>query len=436
MAEKLTNWARNVEFQAVGGLRTPASAAELSELVAGAGVRRERVRALGAGHSFSRIADTTGTLVSLSRMPRLAEVDTAARTVRAGAGMTLAQLSAALRPYGLALPNLPSTPHFTLAGTYATGTHGSGDRNGTLADAVRSVELIAADGESRTFDHGDPAFGGAVTSLGALGIATAFTLGLCPAFEVEQHVYEGLPWAALTEHVDDVLAAAYSVSVFTDWVGDAVRLWLKRRVDDPLPDLAWTGARPAAHPHHPIEGMPTANATEQLGVAGPWDERLPHFRSGFMPSSGAELQSEYLVPRADAAAALSALRALGPLLAPVLQVAEIRSVAADGQWLSPSHGRASVAFHFTWHPDPDAVAPVLVRMEEALAPFDARPHWGKLCSTAPEALRRSYARWDDFAALLHRHDPAGTFRNALVDRYFPGSGLSRTRSRSRRRRRS
>jgi len=249
-------------------------------------------------------------------------------------------------------------------------------------------------------------------------VVTALPLDLCPASELEQHVYEGLPWAAFAEHVDDVLGAAYSVSVFTDWAG-AVRPWLKRRVGDPLPDLTWTGARPADGPRHPIEGMSTVNATEQLGVAGPWDERLPHFRSGFMPSAGEELQSEYFVSRADATEAVRALGQLGPWLSPVLQVSEIRTVAADPHWLSPGHGRDSVAFHFTWVPDARAVAPVLLRVEEALAPFGARPHWGKLSSTAPEVLSTSYERWEDFRGLLHRFDLAGTFRNALIDHYFP-----------------
>ncbi|WP_367124728.1 FAD-binding protein [Streptomyces phytohabitans] len=415
MTGNVTNWARNITFQASGGLRTPESLDELCAVVGGA----ERVRALGAGHSFNRVADTTGTLVSLSRMPHLTEVDADARTVRVGAGATFAQLCAALRPYGLALANLPSTPHFTLAGAYATGTHGSGDAHGSLATAVRAVELVTADGGLSTVRRGDPDFDGTVTSLGALGVAHAVTLDLRPAFEVEQHVHEGLPWEVLTEHLDTLLASAYSVSAFTDWGGDAVRLWLKRRTGDPLPDLGWTGARPATRAHHPIEGLPAANSTEQLGVSGAWDERLPHFRSGFLPSSGAELQSEYLVPRADGAAAVTALRELRPWFAPVLQVAEIRSVAADTHWLSPNSGRDSVGFHFTWVRDADAVAPVVARMEEALAPFDARPHWGKVFATAPDVLRGSYARWDDFADLLRRRDPAGTFRNALVDHLFP-----------------
>ncbi|GAA2429675.1 FAD-binding protein [Streptomyces macrosporus] len=414
MDAKPTNWAGNVEF-AARALHRPASVERLRELVTGG----DRVRVLGSGHSFNRIADTTGDLISLDDLPRAVEVDSASGTVRAGAATRFAELCRVLRRHGRALPNLPSTPHFTLAGAYATGTHGSGHTGGTLAAAVRSVELITADGETVTVARGaDDHFEGTVVSLGALGVVTALTLETCPAFEVEQYVHEGLPWPVLLDHLGEVLGAAYSVSVFTDWSGPA-RVWVKRRVGDPLPDLSWTGARPADGPRHPIEGMPTANATEQRGVPGPWDERLPHFRSGFVPSVGEELQSEYFVPAERAHEAAGALREIGPLLAPVLQVSEIRTVAADPHWLSPAHGRDSVAFHFTWTSDAGAVAPVLLRVEEALAPFDARPHWGKLSSTAPEALSASYGRWEEFRALLHRFDPEGVFRNETVDRYFP-----------------
>ncbi|GAA2383270.1 alditol oxidase [Streptomyces glaucosporus] len=414
MTAKPTNWAGNVEF-AARTLHRPASAEHLREIVAGS----DRVRVLGSGHSFNRIADTTGDLISLDDLPRTVEADSADGTVRAGAATRFAELSPVLRRHGLALPNLPSTPHFTLAGAYATGTHGSGRTGGSLAAAVRSVELVTADGETVTVSRGaDGHFEGTVVSLGALGVVTALTLEACPAFEIEQYVHEGLPWPVLAEGLGEILGAAYSVSVFTDWSGPA-RVWVKHRVGDPLPDLSWTGARPADGPRHPIEGMPTDNATEQQGVPGPWDERLPHFRAGFLPSAGNELQSEYFVPAGRAAEAAGALRELGPLLAPVLQVSEIRTVAADPHWLSPAHGRDSVAFHFTWTSDARAVAPVLLRVEEALAPFDPRPHWGKLASAAPEALSASYGRWEDFRALLRRFDPEGVFRNETIDRYFP-----------------
>jgi len=416
MAATPTNWAGNVEF-AARALHRPASLGELRETVAAG----DRVRVLGSGHSFNRIADTTGVLIGLDGLPgaRAIEVDSAGRTVRVGGAVRFAELCPVLRRHGLALPNLPSTPHFTLAGAYATGTHGSGDTGGTLAAAVRSVELVTADGGTVTVSRGsDDFFEGSVVSLGALGVVTALTVEACEGFEIEQHVHEGLSWPVFTEHVGEILGAAYSVSAFTDWAGP-LRVWAKRRVGDPLPDLAWTGARPADGPRHPIEGMPTENATEQQGVPGPWDERLPHFRAGFMPSAGQELQSEYFVPRDRAAEAVRALKEIGPLLAPVLQVSEIRTVAADPHWLSPAHGRDSLAFHFTWLPDARAVAPVLLRVEEALAPFDARPHWGKLSATSPGTLRASYARWEDFRALLRRLDPAGTFRNALLDQWFP-----------------
>ncbi|MEE1939684.1 FAD-binding protein [Streptomyces sp. TRM 70361] len=430
MAATLTNWAGNVEFT-TRTLHRPASPGRLRDLVADAAAAGGRLKVLGSGHSFNRIADTTGALLALDALPgaRTAEVDTASRTVRVGGATRFGELCPVLRRHGLALPNLPSTPHFTLAGAYATGTHGSGHTGGTLAAAVRSVELLTADGETVTVTRGTGGPGGAapepsdeffgsVVSLGALGVVTALTVEAVEAYEIEQYVYEGLPWPVLTEHAGRILGAAYSVSVFTDWSGPP-RVWVKHRAGDPRPDLAWTGARPADGPRHPIEGMPVENATEQGGVPGPWDERLPHFRAGFVPSVGDELQSEYFVPAARAAESVAALRELGDLLAPVLQVSEIRTVAADPHWLSPAHGRDSVAFHFTWIPDTTAVGPVLLRIEEALAPFGVRPHWGKLSGTAPQALAAAYEHWTDFRTLLGRRDPAGVFRNALLDRWFP-----------------
>ncbi|GAB2572266.1 alditol oxidase [Streptomyces capparidis] len=412
MAARLTNWAGNVEFSA-RHMHRPESLDRLRELVASGA----RVRALGSGHSFNRIADTPGTLIRLDRLPPAVEVDAAAGTVRVGAGTTFAELCAVLRRHGVALANLPSTPHFTVAGACATGTHGSGNGNPTLAAAVRGVELVTADGGTAVVERGAAEFDGAVTSLGALGVVTALTLDVVPGYEVEQYVYEDLPWQVLTERFEELFGAAYSVSAFTDWTA-GVRLWVKRRTADPRPDLAGTGARPADGPRHPVPGMPVANATEQSGVPGPWDERLPHFRAGFVPSVGAELQSEYFVARADAGEAVKALRELGPVVSPVLLVSEIRTVAADACWLSPSHGRDSVAFHFTWVPDVAAVEPVLERIEQALAPFGPRPHWGKLSRTAPGALAASYARWEDFRELVRRFDPEGKFRNDLTEQWF------------------
>jgi xylitol oxidase len=237
-------------------------------------------------------------------------------------------------------------------------------------------------------------------------------------------VYDDLPEAELDRHFDEILSAAYSVSLFSTWTGAELhQAWLKLLADDPAtawsPEPRWMGGRLADGPRHMTPGMPPVNCTLQEGVAGPWHERLAHFRVEFTPSSGDELQSEYFVPSDAARDAWRALRALAPLVAPVVQSSEIRTVAADDLWISPAHERDSVAFHFTWLPDTAAVAAVLPAVEAALAPYAARPHWAKVSTVPAEEVARLYRRYDDFAALLRRRDPVGTFRNDLVDRFFP-----------------
>ncbi|MCT7356845.1 FAD-binding protein [Streptomyces sp. 15-116A] len=405
------NWAGNITYTAKE-LHRPRSLTALRALVADSA----RVRVLGSGHSFNAIAEpgAEGVLLSLADLPTEVDVDAAARTVRVGGGVRYAELARRVHARGLALGNMASLPHISVAGSVATGTHGSGVGNGPLSSSVREVELVTADGAAVTVARGDERFGGAVTSLGALGVVTALTLDLEPAYVVEQHVFTELPLEGLdTATFETVMAAAYSVSLFTDWRAPGFRqVWLKRRTDQPLPEFGY--AVPAAEKMHPVPGMPAVNCTEQFGVPGPWHERLPHFRAEFTPSSGAELQSEYLMPRRHALDALRALDAIRQVVAPVLQTCEIRTVAADEQWLSPSYGRDTVAAHFTWIEDGAAVLPVVRRLEEALAPFDARPHWGKVFTTPAADLRARYPRLDDFRALVRSLDPGGTFRNRFV----------------------
>ncbi|MCF2535903.1 FAD-binding protein [Streptomyces sp. FB2] len=411
MTGTITNWAGNITYGA-GELHRPASVDEVAALVAAS----TRVRVLGSGHSFNEIAEPgpDGVLLSIAALPPLVDVDGAARTVRVSGGTRYAELARAVHAHGLALPNMASLPHISVAGSVATGTHGSGVGNGSLGSAVREVELVTADGSVVRIGRDDPRFGGAVTSLGALGVVTALTLDLEPAFEVEQHVFTELPLAGLdTAAFEAVMSAAYSVSLFTDWRAPGFRqVWLKRRTDQPLPEI--TGAAPATEKLHPVPGMPAVNCTEQFGVPGPWHERLPHFRAEFTPSSGAELQSEYLLPRDRALEALHAVDAIRDTVAPVLQTCEVRTVAADEQWLSPSYGRDTVALHFTWVEDTAAVLPVVRRLEAALDAFAPRPHWGKVFTTPAGVLGDRYPRLDDFRALARELDPKGTFANAFV----------------------
>ncbi|MFE3517523.1 FAD-binding protein [Streptomyces sp. NPDC059166] len=415
-----TNWAGNVTFRAER-LHTPTTIAELRDLVSAGGA----LRALGTGHSFNTVADTSGTLVSVAGLPRTLDVDSRAGTATVSAGLRFAELTGTLHRHGFALHNLGSLPHISVAGACATGTHGSGAGNRSLAGAVRALELVTADGDLMTLERGEDDFEGAVVSLGALGVVTRLTLDLVPAFDIQQSVYEGLPQERLLGRFDEIMSEAYSVSLFTGWHGGPVdQVWLKRKVTDGGPRSApgeWQGATLADGPRHPVPGMATEHCTEQLGAPGPWHTRLPHFRPEFTPSNGDELQSEYFVAREDAVAAYEALDRVRQDIAPLLQIGEIRSVAGDDLWLSPAQGRDSVAFHFTWVPDTDAVLPAVGAVEEALAPFGARPHWGKVFTTPPATLRSLYPRYADFERLVLRLDPTGVFRNDFLARHFPGT---------------
>jgi xylitol oxidase len=409
MAE--TNWAGTYAFRAAA-LHRPSTREQLREIVA----RAPRVRVLGSRHSFTDLADSAE-LVSLEGLPADVAVDHEAGTVSCNAALKYGELAVALAGEEVALHNLASLPHISIAGAVATATHGSGDANGNLATAVRSLELVTSAGDVVTASRGEADFDGLVVGLGALGAVTRVTLDVEPGYEVRQRVFEGLSWAALLEHFDEITAAGYSVSVFTRWGEDVDQVWIKSRVTD-APEAQrgdLFGAVAATLDRHPILGLDPVNCTPQLGVPGRWSDRLPHFRMGFTPSNGEEIQSEYHVARSHAAAAIQAVHGIAGTLAPVLQVSEIRTIAADRLWMSPQYGQAGVALHFTWTREPAAVARVLVELEAALAPFEPRPHWGKLFLAGAAALAPRYERRADFVRLAQRLDPRGAFRNDWLD---------------------
>jgi xylitol oxidase len=402
------NWAGNITFRAARRHR-PSTIDELRRVIA----ESERIRAIGTAHSFNRIADSTGDLVSVSGLRPSISIDAEAATVTVGGAMRYGDFARDLHAAGYALHNLGSLPHISVAGAVATGTHGSGDRNGNLATAVRALRMVTADGDLVTLRRGEAGFDGAVVALGMLGVVVDVTLAIEPTFEVRQFVFERLPWSRLVESFDEIFRDAYSTSLFTSWSGPVVdQVWRKKRTDEFAPPGGdWFGAVPATGPLHPIRSMPADNCTAQLGAPGPWHERLPHFRLEFTPSAGDELQSEFLVPREHAVAALTAVDGIRDRIAPVLQISEIRSIAADELWLSPSYRRETIGLHFTWIPDTAAVLPVAAAVEEVLAPFAPRPHWGKIFTTALDAVAARYERWDDFQRLAATYDPGGKLRS-------------------------
>jgi alditol oxidase len=412
-----TNWARNVTFAARARHR-PTSVPELQELVASS----PRLRVLGTGHSFNRIADTTGDLVSVAGLPSVLQLADAHVTV--SAGTRYGELASYLQSAGAALGNLASLPHISVAGACATGTHGSGNRNVSLGAAASAVEFVSASGELVRLARSDDGFAGSVVALGCLGVLTSMTLDVVPTYDLRQYVYEDLPFDALVAHFDEIFGCAYSVSAFSNWTEPGLRVWVIAREDAGHDVPASLGANLADGPQHPVPGVAADNCTVQGGVPGPWHERLPHFRAGFTPSSGDELQSEYLVAYADGPAAIEAIDRVRTQIAPVLLTSEIRTVAADDLWLSPSYGRDSVGFHFTWIKDEGAVRPAIAALESTLAEFDARAHWGKLFSIDPAVVKGQYERLPDFGRLMNQYDPDGKFRNELIDRYL-GASLRR-----------
>ena len=412
------NWAGNYVYGAEK-LHRPSTVEQLQEIVA----KAPAVRVLGSRHSFNDIADSSE-LLTLEDMPGDIVFDRAAGTVSFNAGLKYGELVDALGAEGVALHNLASLPHISVAGAVATATHGSGDTNGNLATAVAGLELVTSDGEIVESSRGEPGFDGLVVGLGALGAVTRITLDVEPAHEVRQRVFEGLDWGALFEHFDEITSCGYSVSVFTRWGEDVDQVWVKSRVTDE-PEVVrgdLFGAVAAEVDRHPILGLDATSCTPQLGRPGLWSDRLPHFRMGFTPSSGEELQSEFLVPRRHAVGAIGAVRALSGKIRPALQVSEIRSVAADRLWMSTSYGGESVCIHFTWKPEQEAVGGVLVQLEAALAPFGARPHWGKVFGAGAAEIAPLYERLPEFVRLVERLDPRGAFRNSwLRTRVLGGS---------------
>ncbi|GAC1355657.1 MAG: alditol oxidase [Herpetosiphon sp.] len=422
MTKQQINWAGNYTYNAKQ-LHRPHSIEELRQLVASC----SKLKVLGTRHSFNGIADTTEDLVSLEHFDGLFGIDHERGTVTVGAGIRYGDLGARLHAAGYALHNLASLPHISVAGACATGTHGSGDNNGNLATAVVATELVTADGDVAELSreqHGDE-FLGAVVGLGGLGVVTKLTLKIVPTFDMRQDVYENVPLQQIEDHFEAIVGGPYSVSLLTDWrSGSFNQMWLKRRVTGHThweAEAELFGATLATTQRHPIPGLSGENCTDQMGIHGPWHERLPHFRMDYTPSSGEELQTEYLVPRHNAVAAVHAIGKIREQVAPLLQISEMRTIAADDLWMSPCYKQACVGIHFTWFKNWRAVSELLPVIEEQLAPLGARPHWGKLFTMPPAAVQVLYKKLPEFQKLLAKWDPQGKFRNAFLDTYIYGA---------------
>jgi alditol oxidase len=419
--EKLKNWAGNLEYS-TNKIDYPKSVEDVQKLVK----KYNKLKVLGTRHCFNTIADSKYNFISLRDMNKVVTLDANAKKVTIEGGMRYGELCPWLNDKGFALHNLASLPHISVAGATTTATHGSGVKNGNLSTAVAALEFVTADGNVINLSKNEgEKFYAAVVGLGAIGVITKVTLNIQPSFMMRQYVYTKLPLPQLKRHFDQIVSAGYSVSLFTDWQNESVNeVWIKSRVGDEPNSKAkkdFFGAVSATKNLHPIIELSAENCTEQMGVPGAWYERLPHFKMGFTPSSGKELQAEYFVPRHHAMDAILAVQRLGKQIGPHLFISEIRTIDEDNLWMSPCYKQPSVTIHFTWKQDWQAVSKLLPLIEKELEPFNPKPHMGKLFTMSPSRLASRYKKMNDFKKIVGQFDPLGKFRNEFLEKNIYGS---------------
>jgi len=415
--EKIKNWAGNLEFSSTN-LQQAKTVDEVQQFVA----QHNKFKTLGTKHCFNNIADSKNGFLSLTEFANKIDIDRTAMKVTVDGGLRYGKVAEYINNEGFALHNLASLPHISVAGSCATATHGSGAKNGNLSSAVAAMEIVKADGKiiNLSREKNGEEFLAAVVNLGALGVVTKVTLDVQPTYQVRQDVYENLSFEHLKEHFDAIMSAGYSVSLFTDWQNkNCSEVWIKNKVEKGFNFQArqeFFGATAATKNVHPIIALGAENCTEQMGVPGSWHERLPHFKMGFTPSSGKELQAEYFVPREHSYEAIMAVEKLHEKITPHLFITEIRTINGDNLWMSPCYKQPSTAIHFTWKQEWDAVKKLLPMIEEQLAPFNAKPHWGKLFTMKPSILKSRYSKLKEFQQLMREYDPQRKFSNEFLER--------------------
>lgn len=408
-AEVKKNWSGNITFNETQIL-APSSLSDLQSLVENS----SRIRVRGSGHSFNSVADTFDYALTLQNMPRILTIDKIKRVVTVSAHLTYAELSYELHSQGWALQNLASLPHISIAGSIATGTHGSGIMNGNLATAVEFIDIVDPSGNLKHINKEKAdLFSLSVVSLGLGGIVTTVGLKIQPTYYMNQVIYEKLDRLFFLDNCFEYLNTGYSVSFFTNWderkQGD---LWVKS-IDGSTKPQILNGLIQAKKTLHPVEGLNPSNCNEQLGVTGPWYMRLPHFKINFNPSIGDELQSEFFVDSLNASNALRKIEKISKQISQNIFTSEIRFIASDNFWLSPHFTRQSVGIHFTWRKT-NEIPKIVQNIEYELSEFDYRPHLGKVFSSTPHYLSKVFPKYYDFIDGIATFDPTQKFGNTFT----------------------
>lgn len=419
-----TNWAGNVSTDPTL-VAHPASTEEVVALV----VAHPRLKAIGAGHSFTAIGATDDVLLRLDRMNHLLAADTTTGRVRVQAGISLHDLNRRLDALGLALPNLGDVDPQSVAGATSTGTHGTGAKLFGIAKAVVALQLVTADGQVLEIDENHELFDAARVGLGALGIVTEVTLQCVPAFLLHARE-EPMALSAVLADLDDLVDGNDHFEFYFFPHTDKALTKQNNRVPDgtprdPLP--AW---------RHRLDDEFLSNTlyerVQRLGVRKPGLVPRINAISGSLlgareytdtsheifisPRRVRFRESEFALPRAAAAEAIGEMqRWFATSGEQVSFPVEVRFTAADDIWLSTGFERDNVylAVH-QFHPvDPTRY---FAAMQDIFTAHEGRPHWGKLHTLDANYLRTVYPRFDDFVAVRDRLDPDRKFTNAHLDR--------------------
>jgi L-gulonolactone oxidase len=408
-------------------IAAPGSVDEVAELVRSAGDAGRTVRVAGAGHSFTDAVLTDGTLLRLGRMDRILQVDRGRGLVRVEAGATLNALSSALHPLGLAFPNLGDIDVQTIAGATATATHGTGARLQNISAALHSVELVTADGSRVELDErSDPdGWRAARVNVGALGVVTAVTLALVPAFVLEG-VERPLPLDDVLADLDEFVDGNEHFEFYMFAHSSIAMTKRNNRVN--LPE------QPRAKPVDWFADILLSNYTFD-GLARlcrsrpqliPWVQRAAAYAGSYRrqvdrsyrvfasPRLFRFTEMEYAVPREHSVDAIREIKEVSRRYASPMPI-EVRWVAPDDAFLSPACGRDTcyIAVH-QYHGM--EFEPYFRACEAIFDRYRGRPHWGKRHFQTADTLRERYPDWDRFQAVRHRLDPKGRFSNPYVNR--------------------
>ncbi len=429
------NWGRTQSCQP-SSLEKPSNEEEIRKLVTDAAKMGRTVKVVGAGHSFTDIACTEGTMVSLDNYGRILHVDSTNGTATVQAGIRLRDLNEALAGAGLGMSNLGDIAYQSIAGSVSTATHGTGRNFGNIPSFIKEMTMVLADGSVQRFapDEDETAFRAAQVGIGSLGIISTVTLQCEPKFNLRA-VEDAIKIDDVLSKLDELIDSNEHFEFY--WFPHTEAAWTKqnnRTTDPPTPRRRWKEFQNDYIMSNVAFGAvcrvgrfrPNMIPTLTQKLVAPGVGRIRRVARSDLVYTSPRLvrfsEMEYAIPRENAREAMEGIRKL--IDANGFNVnfpIEFRVVKSDDILLSPAHGRETcyIAVHMYQKMD---YVPYFKAVEELMMGFGGRPHWGKLHFRTAGDLRPAYPRWDDFIAVRNKLDPQGVFRNAYLDRVLGPPG--------------